>query len=407
MTPQEYSNSKAVNALNNTAFSIFQKVSSKASDADNIFISPYSISTALAMVYPGARNHTKAEMEKVLNFIPDIDAGIGALAQTLKSTPQEFAEINAANALWPSTEAEILPDYAKRISHNFNADIVSLNYKENPAEAAATINQWTAKETKNKINNIISDISSDTSLILTNAVYFNAKWDNKFDEPDTRPKLFNTLSGKKTKVPMMFKQDKVHYAQMDKFEIAELPYKDSRFSMFIMLPSKKNKLQELITSCLPQSISKQSNINKLQKLLNYDSFQKCLKKLELVDADIYIPKFKQESEYNLSDTLADMGMSSAFSKKHADLFGITPRTTPDGDEKYFYISDIRHKAFIDVGESGTEAAGVTSILFPIAVSCITVKPKKKVIFKADRPFIYLIRDNLTKTIMFIGRFVQP
>ncbi|MDO5562131.1 MAG: serpin family protein [Synergistaceae bacterium] len=369
---------RAATSINKFSFDIYKAL---AKTKGNMFISPYSISSALSMTYAGARGKTEEEMAKVLGLDSSIHKNMGALVKEINSVPADTAKVSAANALWPSKQEALLPQFTATVRENYKAGLTQLDYKKDPDAAAAVINSWVAKHTENKILDIIAKgtLTRDTMLTLTNAVYFKANWNDKFEPENTRAEAFHTAHGVSVKAPMMTRTgNDINYARTAWGEIAELPYTYSRFSMFVLLPTAGR------------------DFTAAEDALSAEMFNGLASKMSARKVILTIPKFRAEQSFSLSKTLAKMGMPSAFGGG-ADFSGINGK-------RNIFIGGVLHKTFISVAEDGTEAAAATAVILS---KMSMPAPDPPIIFRADRPFIYVIKDNETGVILFIGRFVKP
>lgn len=373
---------QAAVSVNEFTFDIYKKASEKL-QGENLFISPYSVSSALAMVYSGARGITEKQMDQVLRFDPDIHKRMGALTKAINSVPEDIAQINVANAIWPSKDEKILPEFAQTVQSYYGADLKALNYKANPEAARRTINKWVEKQTKEKIKDILPGgvLTKETKMVLTNAVYFKSEWQEQFQAVNTVPRPFWKDKENSVKVPTMSRYaESLNYVKLENAEMAELPYSGGRFSMLVLLPSADYAIEDL------------------EKTLDAGNFAKWTASMKPNRVKLFLPKFKQENDYELSDYLSEMGMPSAFTPGEADFSGITGFND-------ISISNILHKTFVEVAEEGTEAAAATAVI----VMRASMPPDEggAVVFRADRPFIYVIKDNSTGAILFIGRYSKP
>ncbi len=369
---------KAAESINSFTFDIYKSL---AEQDGNLFLSPYSISSALAMTYAGARGITEQEMASVLYLYPDIHKNMGALVSELNSIPKDIAVVNTANAIWPAKQERLLPEFVQTVRGGYAAGISPLNYKGNPDKAAKVINSWVDKHTQGKIKNIIPRgvLTKNTPMVLTNAVYFKSDWAEQFEPQKTYAMPFWISSSQSVPTMMMSRTgESIKYMKDDDLEAAELPYKNGRFSMVVLLPEKGKALAEV------------------EKKLSADALSKITSAMESKRVKITMPKFKTEQSFELNKTLSKMGMPSAFNSS-ADFSAIT-------GSRNITISNIIHKTFVEVGEEGTEAAAATAVI----MAKTSLEPQIPAIsFTADRPFISLIRDNKSKAVLFIGRYSTP
>ncbi len=372
-------------AVNQFCFDFFKKLAEDESNSPNIFYSPYSVFTALAMTYEGARNNTAFEMENILHIEQDNDSFheyIHSLYNHLNYN--EKYNISTANALWPDVGFNLLKNYVNIIETYYGGKASEVEY-ENPVEAARIINEYVENQTNNLIKDLVPADAIDpflTKLILTNAIYFKGVWKVQFEEVNTTLKDFTISSGEKTQVDTMKlirTQDTFNYTETDKLQILELPYDDGDISMIILLPKEGVELSD-ITSSL--------------SIKDYLSWIESMYETEL---DIYLPKFKFETSYTLNDYLYSMGMHDAFTY-NADFSGI------DGRQDLF-ISSVLHKAFIEVNEEGTEAAAATAVIMNF--KSINGGGNSRIIFDVDHPFLFTIHHKETNTILFMGEITDP
>jgi serpin B len=360
----------------------------------NLFLSPYSISTALAMTYAGATGQTEQQMADTLYFslyserndaarkpfIPAFHKTFGGIIQQLNASGEKGGfELVVANALWGQKDFKFLPEYLALVKTNYDGNLEQVDFKTQTEEARKTINAWVENKTKDKIKELIKQgtLDSMTRLVLTNAIYFKGKWASQFKPENTKDAPFTLLNGEKMNVPMMHQTKEFGYAETDTLQMLELPYVNNYLSMVILLPKKLDGIRDL------------------EKELTADNLNDWHYKQKNREVQVYVPRFKLTSEFSLADVLASMGMPEAFSPQ-ADFSGMT-------GGRDLYISAVVHKAFVDVNEEGTEAAAATGV----AMRLTSVSPSSQTIFRADHPFIFLIRDNKTSSILFLGRTENP
>ncbi len=371
-TPEDL---KAVIKANNQfAYDLYDKY--KADDG-NIFFSPYSISTALAMTYEGAKGQTAEEMKKVFHFPDDNQRknGFAAVHNDLNKKDKEY-KLHTANALWAHENYAFLDEYLGTVEKYYAGRSTNMDFVNEGEKSRKTINSWVEDQTNDKIKDILppNSINSMTRLVLTNAIYFKGQWEKEFKKSDTKDEDFNTPQGTK-KVPMMRltgKEAKFNYAENNDMQILEMDYKGKDLSMLIILP------RENLDSFSLDNISQLKTDMHTQRV------------------DIYIPRFKFETKYFMKDTLSEMGMPSAFSMTDADFSGM--------DRKgLLYIDFVIHQAFVEVNEEGTEAAAATAV----GMQMMSAMPSQPKIFRADHPFIFMIQDKDNENILFMGRVNNP
>ena len=364
-----------VDSLNIFSIDFYQKISENKQD--NIFFSPYSIFVALSMAYEGAQENTAEQMYNILHFLQNDSETQGSFGKiyNLLNQKQIGYTINTANAFWIQQNYPFLPEYINLLQNYYMAEANELDFSKN-VEAAGIINAWIENQTNGKIKDMIDSgaLSEYTRLVLTNAIYFKGLWENPFDPKYTYNTDFIVNSSNTIKIDMMSLSDcTFNYTETNELQILKLPYKGSDLSMLIILP-------------------KENNISVVESALNTANIQYWNNSLQEMKINIDIPKFKFNTEYNLNTILIKMGMIDAFSVTDADFSGM------DGTKNLF-ISDVLHKAFVEVNEEGTEAAAATSVI--VTTSAVTQS------FNADHPFVFLIQHEKTGAILFMGKIMNP
>jgi len=372
----------------------------------NLFFSPYSISTALAMTYAGAQGETESQMAKVLHFPTRQDGpkvappepnekSITATAWEHKRFSSAFGkiikdlnargkkgkyELRVANALWDQKGYGFLKEFLNLIETDYGGCLNEVDFVTAVELARKTINDWVENQTNNKIKNLIPEgvLDSMTRLVLTNAIYFKGNWARQFKKEKTQNAPFTLLNGNKVDVPMMNQTADFNYIQTDSFQGLELPYVNNELSMIILLPKKLDGLPEL------------------EGTVTIDNLSKWLNELRKREVIVFVPKFRMTSQFSLADVLKAMGMTNAFVPDVADFSGINGK-------RDLFISAVIHKAYVDVNEEGTEAAAATGVVMKLT----SVGPTQTIVFRADHPFLFVIRDNRSGSILFIGRVMNP
>ncbi|MEW5822112.1 MAG: serpin family protein [Cyanobacteriota bacterium] len=367
-----------VNSNNEFAFDLYSKL--KKED-ENLFISPYSISTALGMTYAGADGDTKVQMSDVLHIGLDEKLVVKAysdLEKLLSNINSKSIELTIANSLWAEKNYKFNQNYINLIKTNFGSALFLVDFQKAFESARVEINNWVEKKTQFKIKNLINKgiLNDLTRLVLVNAIYFKGSWEVKFNKNLTKPLPFWLNNIDNVNVPMMYQKETFNYLENNGVQIIELPYLSNEMSMLIILPQDKDGLSKV------ESIISSNILN---------SWTKQLRKQKVV---VYLPRFKLEYGSRLKKPLISMGMPLAFSEQ-ADFSGIDPK-------KDIYIFDVIHKAFVEVNEEGTEAAAATAVV--MQARSISMPPP---IFKADHPFMFIIKHNKTGSILFIGRMFNP
>ncbi len=358
------------------AFSIFKALNSEDAN-ENIFISPFSISTALTMTYNGADGETKAGMEKALGYT-DIDRALvndsyKKLISNLKKIDKSIS-LNIGNSIWIREGELINKEFISTNEKNFNAEVSSLDFSD--SASVDTINNWIKDETKGKIEKMINGpIDPDIIMYLINAIYFKGEWSNPFDPKKTSDSDFFTYDGDINTVEMMSRKGDYEYAKGKDYKAIRLPYGKDKTSMHVILPNEGVDINDFINNMTPE------RWNDIRSSLNTTS-----------GVDLKLPKFKLEYGIkSLNESLKALGMENAFSDT-ADFSGIREEIA---------ISDVLHKAVIDVNEEGSEAAAAT-----VVVITASSAPMEPTTFIADRPFIFLITDDTTGTILFMGKVLS-
>ena len=373
-----------VTANNQFAFDLYSEFKDTPEHKEgNIFFSPYSISVALAMTYEGARGQTAEEMQSVLHIPKDDNLRRANFAKIFNDINKEDKKykLSTANALWAQKDYNFLEGYTSTIEQYYGGRVTNLDFVSESEKSRQTINGWIEDQTNDKIKDLIPPgvLNDLTRLVLTNAIYFKGTWVKQFDKKDTIDEDFKTGSGQTVKVPMMRltgDDAEFNYAETDDIQILEMPYDGEELSMLIILP-KENNLGDIEGAITPEKLLEWKNMLSEQIV------------------DIFIPKFKFETKYFMVDTLAKMGMPSAFNAPPADFSGM------DGT-KDLKIQNVIHQAFVEVNEEGTEAAAATAVVVGIESDGPIIP-----IFRADHPFMFIIQDKETENILFIGRVSDP
>jgi serpin B len=372
----------------NSAFAVDLYQSIREGDG-NLFFSPYSISLALAMTYGGARGQTAQQMAEVLHFsLPDeqVHAGFNALDLELGSRNNEGDEmmpgfkLNIANSAWAQYDRPFEQDYLDLLAENYGAGLYLTDFSQDPEGSRLAINEWVSEETEEKIEDLIPPGAIDalTRLVLANAIYFNAAWQTVFDANLTEEAPFYLLDGSQINVPMMAHSSATHlgYVRGDGYQAVELPYNGGQLSMVLLVPEA-------------------DSFADFEANLTTEQLAQILGSLKYQQVEFRMPKFTFESDLGLASTLKQLGMQDAFTPEAADFSGI------DGTRE-MVIKDVIHKAFVDVNEEGTEAAAATAVIIGL-----TSMVNTEVQMTVDHPFIFLIHDKPTGTILFLGRVLDP
>jgi serpin B len=350
----------------------------------NLFFSPESISTALAMAYAGARDNTASQMAKTLHFtLPpeQLHPAMGALLSDLNAAHEGY-QLSVANALWAQQGYTFLDDFLNLLKTDYGAGLNQVNFKGSTEAARLTINRWVEQKTQDKIKDLLQAgaLRPDTRLVLTNAIYFKGDWQTQFDKAQTKNEDFHLSQAQTATAPLMHREGSFSYFDGGSFQILEIPYRSKELSMIVFLPKDPGGLSGL------------------EQSLTASNTQQWLRQLAPVSKVIVtMPKFKMTQQFELAATLGAMGMPLAFTSG-ANFSGMT-------GHRDFAISEVIHKAYIDVNEEGTEAAAATAV----TMRALAMRPAEQAppIFRADHPFVFLIRDNRSDSILFMGRMADP
>lgn len=406
----------------NTAFA-FELYARLCAQEGNLFFSPYSISTALAMTYAGAGGQTETQMAETLHFptyppdstvqqtVMPFHPAYGRLIERLNAQGQKGDyRLSVANALWGQKDYPFLESFILLNNACYQAGLENVDFVNETEPTRLKINQWVEDKTQDKIKDLIPQGALDamTRLVLTNAVYFKGDWALQFDKAATVEQDFCLSPDTAVKTPMMYQEEEFKYAQNDLMQILELPYKGGDLSMVILLPRAKDAAGkptplgqtpiEVIRGKDRQTVTPRVasfGLAEVEKTLTADALAEWQKEMHSQKIEVYLPKFKMTSEFSLNKTLAGMGMPDAFDPGAADFSGMT------GDKDLF-ISAVLHKAFVEVNEEGTEAAAATGV-----VVGVTAMPAPPPVFRADHPFVFIIKDDTTGSILFVGRVADP
>jgi serine protease inhibitor/ankyrin repeat protein len=370
----------------NSAFAVdlYRQLSAKEG---NLFFSPYSISTALAMTFAAARENTEKEMAKVLHFSleqKDLHPAFTQLQRSLDKVQKAGnVKLYVANSLWPQRGKPFLNEYLSLAEKHYGVSITAVDYETESSRAAArkTINTWVEENTQDKIKDLLQPehLTGSTRLVLTNAIYFKGDWEHQFEVKDTEDAPFYVTSADSVTTPMMKQTEEVRYAEVKDLQILELRYRGGELSMLVLLPRTRDGLR------------------RLERELSVEDIELWRQRLVQQKVVVFLPKFKVTVAAELKKTLRSMGMVDAFQWPGANFAGF------DGDPRWWFIGQVVHKAYVDVNEEGTEAAAATAVIMGMG----GMGPPQPPVFRADHPFLFLIQENSTGSILFLGRVVDP
>jgi serpin B len=377
---------KVVEGNNQFAFDLYVRLRAQAGNA---FVSPYSLSSALAMTYAGARGETAGQMAKALHFSepPErLHSAFRELNRTINGNgdgngngKSRSFQLSVANALWAQQGERFLPEFLRLVEENYGAGLREVDF-QSAETARRTINQWIEEQTQHKIKDLLAAPypGPGTVLVLTNAIYFKGTWASPFSKQATRDEDFRMSTGQAAvRVPTMHQIERLRYLEDERFQALALPYAGNELEMVVLLPRKADGLAEF------------------ERSLTSKSLAGWLDKMRPRRVDLALPRFKIEMSLSLKDRLAEMGMPQAFGS-NADFSGMN-------GQRDLFLSAVIHKAYVDVNEEGTEAAAATAAIMTRS-SAVAERP---VAFRADHPFVFLIRHARTGSVLFLGRVADP
>jgi serpin B len=378
--PQVPAEDTAQVAQGNTAFALDLYARLRGQEG-NLFYSPLSMSAALGMTYAGARGQTADEMAKALHFDLGQDRLHPALGSLLRDLggqdKQRGYQLSVANALWPQKGHPFTPAFLDLTRTSYDAGLEEVDFRGATEAAREQINHWVEEHTQDRIKELLKPgvLKPQARLVLTNAIYFKGDWHSRFNKDHTREAPFHLTAREKVTVPLMGQKEHFGYLDGETFQAVEMPYAGKDLSMVVFLPREVDGLADF------------------EKRLTAERLAGWLGKLQDTEVDVSLPRFKVTAELDLVPTLSALGMKQAFSSQ-ADFSGL------DGSKDLF-LSAVVHKAFVDVNEEGTEAAATTAAV--VEEKAARVNP----VFRADHPFVFLIRDRSSGSILFLGRLVHP
>ena len=371
-------------SVNSFSMKLFSKLA-KNEQTGNIFYSPASICIALAMTYAGAKGNTAKEVEKFMgwNTPEEVHEMMKNLQESMfLSSGASGIELKVANRLWAQGGFPILQEFTKILNCCYRAEMGVEDFSSKAEEARKAINQWVEEKTNAKIKDLLKEgvLTSDTKLVLTNAVYFKGFWQDEFDALSTHDWDFKVTKNKTTKIKLMNKTAQFMYAKNKSLscQVLRLPYKQKTMAMLVLLPDEDDGLA------------------KLEDKMNADRLRKCNRMLTQVKVSVSLPKFTTNCQFKLRDVLQELGIHDLF-RQNADLSGLTGK-------KDLFVSEVVHQAFVDVNEQGTEAAAATAVKMVLKRALPVERPPR---FLADHPFLFVIQHCESGAILFAGRIVNP
>ncbi len=384
----QYADPKAIDpqlfkANQQFSFKLFQAIESQAATTDNVFVSPTSVALALSMAYNGADGTTAGAMNQALQLngmsLDSLNQSNSALKAVLKNA-DPAVQLNIANSLWARQGVQFNADFLKRNQDSYQAEVATLDFDQ--PESVGRINNWVKDKTQGKIPQIVDRLKPNDVMYLINAVYFKGDWSVTFDKSATKAQPFTLANGKTKSVPMMSRRDRLSYYATPQFQAVSLPYGRGRWSMYFFLPRPN------------------SNLAAFNKTLTAANWQTWMQGFQQKNGLVRLPKFKSEYQTELKTALTKLGMGVAFDRDKANFSQLWPSNA----QLPAVIDQVKHKTFIEVNESGTEAAAVTSIGIVATSAQIPTQPFEMIL---DRPFFCAIQDNETGTILFMGTIQNP
>ncbi|HQX49696.1 MAG TPA: serpin family protein [Planctomycetaceae bacterium] len=380
VTPASKSAAKSSNQF---AVDLYHQVRSQEG---NLFLSPASVATALAMTHAGAAGVTKTEIAKVLHLEPGqhTDAGFAVLMELLNSTGDRNGyQLNTANRLWGDSDAQFETPFLQLVREQYHAPLESLDFGKSQ-QARETINRWVLDQTRGRIADLIPQgmLNAQDRLVLTNAIFFQGGWQHEFEQSATKPAPFHVSPDVTVETPMMSQQESFSYTEDEMAQVVSLPYRGHEVSMVVMLPKQRDGLAML------EATFTEKRLSEWLRSLNTDRLVR-----------LHLPRIKLESQLMLTEMLKAMGMKTAFDE--------SANFTAMSKSESLMISQVIHQANVDVDEKGTEAVAATAIIMALPTAPFDPEPKQPVVFRADHPFLFLIRENRSGAILFLGRVTKP
>lgn len=381
------------------ALAAFQRLLDADDAEENLLISPHSILSALAMVYAGADGQTRQQMREALRFALDepalhaafqaLDAALAERSQIERDDQARGFELSVVNRLWGHHDYAFLPTYLEQIERYYGAGIERVDFEANPDAARQQINSWVEDQTRERIQDLLPDgaLNEDTRMVLVNAIYFLASWQDAFEEDQTRTEPFQLLGGRSVEVELMNRTARFPAHVDDDSMAVSIPYLGGDVSLLAMMPADT-----------------EADFSDWQDALDRERFDQIVTGLAGRQVELAFPRLTADSGFRLAELLRDMGMVDAFSPTEADFERMTG-VGPGVMGRSLYIDEVFHKTFIDLDEAGTEAAAATAVVM-MRLTAMPVE-EEALALRFDRPFIYAIYDHPTNSILFLGRMLDP
>lgn len=353
----------------------------------SLFFSPFSVRLALAMTYAGSRGETAEQMRTALRLRSSdetLHAGLAEIVQWLTAGGQH--QLDAANSLWGQESASLEPAFVELVARHYRGELHSVDFRRRAEDACTAINRWVERRTRQKIPGLIpaGGVDEETRLVLANAIYFKAAWLFQFPTVDTREAPFHLLDGGVVQAPLMHRQGDMRHVRGAGFQAVDLDYRGGELSLLVLLPDRRNGLPDLEARLSPHLLGL------------------CIAGLRTREVELFLPRFTLTwGSADLGASLRALGMPIAFARSQADFSGINGYGPPH--EESLFISRVFHKAFVEVNEEGTEAAAATALGMTLGARM----PQPVPVFRADHPFVFIIREQRSGMVLFLGRMTDP
>lgn len=349
----------------------------------NLVVSPFGISMNLAMAASGAAEGTLDGIRRAMGSPPDawLPGGFARLRESISGSARTGeVDLAVANRIWVQRGTAIAPPFVETLGTFFAAGLGEVDFRTDPATAAATINEWVGRQTRARIPNMLvaSNLTPDTAMILVNAVRFQGRWAGRFNPQATEPLPFRVSPERTIRVPTMWQRHRFRHARIGPLAALELPYVGRAFSLLLLLPDEPDGLAAL------------------ERSLSVDTLERLALALAVGEVEVFLPRFRVESSLELAGPLSDLGMGDAFTRGRADF----SRAHPSGG---MYLKSFLHRAGVAIDEDGTEAWAVSAGRGEFGEADRPARP----VFRADHPFLFVLTENRTGTVLFLGRVVDP
>ena len=370
---------------NDFALALFERL---RSGDRNLFFCPFSIRIALAMSYAGAKGETAVQMRRALRFGSSdetLHVHLAGLLRRLNAATGDKCTLAIANSLWSQDGLPMRPEFLERVARHYAGGLNVVDFRHQPENARIRINRWVEQETRGWIRDLLSagDVSTNTRLVLANAVYFKGTWVLRFLKAATREEPFHLESGRTVAAPLMYQREQFRYLQGRGFQAVDLDFEGGAVSMIVLLPDKKD------------------GIRNLESRLTAEMLRDCFPRMVQHEVNLYLPRFRMTwGTQDVAAGLQALGMTLPFDPLHADFSGISGHPPPHEDS--LNLSAVFHQARVEVNEEGAEAAAATAA----ELLCVGAPPPE-VTLRADHPFLFAIRDTTSGAILFLGRVADP